>query len=126
MKSTSNPDQPIQDLDAVIEEIANAIASGSPVDLERYAEDFPHFAEQLRNIRSVSDRPIYLAETGVAGGPGQGQQIAQLFASLRGYRLFGLVWFDLNRKQPWRLEGRPAGLAAYRKAVGKLRERSGG
>lgn len=84
------------------------------------------FAQQLRNIRSVSNRPVYLAETGVAGGPGQGQQIAQLFASLRGYRLFGLVWFDLNRKQPWRLEGRPAGLAAYRKAVGKLRGRSGG
>jgi hypothetical protein len=29
-------------------------------------------------------------------------------------------------KQPWRLEGRPAGIAAYRKAVSKLRDRHGG
>ena len=84
------------------------------------------FARQLRNIRSVSNRPVYLAETGVAGGLDQGRQIAQLFASLRGYRLLGLVWFDLDRKQPWRLEGRPAGIAAYRKAVSQLRERLGG
>lgn len=49
MKSVSNPDQPIQDLDKVLEEIANAIASGSPVDLDRYTEEFPHYAEQLRN-----------------------------------------------------------------------------
>ncbi|HEX9066508.1 MAG TPA: glycosyl hydrolase [Streptosporangiaceae bacterium] len=79
------------------------------------------FAYQLHNIRSVTRKPVYLAETGVAGGPGQAGQIAQLFASLRGYRLTGLVWFDLNRKQPWRLEGRPAGIAAFRKAVAQLR-----
>jgi Glycosyl hydrolase family 26 len=79
------------------------------------------FAHQLRNIRSVTSKPVYLAETGVAGSYLQGRQIAGLFAALRGYRLSGLVWFDLNRTRPWRLEGRPAGLAAYRKAVAKLR-----
>lgn len=79
------------------------------------------FATQLRNIRSVTGKPVYLAETGVAGGPGQAWQIANLFAALRKYNLTGLVWFDLNRKQPWRLEGRPAALAAYRKAVAGFR-----
>lgn len=78
------------------------------------------FAHQLRNIRSVTSKPVYLAETGVAGGSQQVQQIAELFASLRGYRLMGLVWFDLNRKQPWRLEGRPAAIAAFRNAVANL------
>lgn len=78
------------------------------------------FAHQLRNIRSVTSKPVYLAETGVAGSPTQAGQIAQLFAALKKYNLTGLVWFDLNRKQPWRLEGRPAGLAAYRRAVAKL------
>ncbi len=79
------------------------------------------FEHQLRNIRSVTGKPVYLAETGVAGGPDQVRQITQLFASLRGYRLIGLVWFDLNRKQPWRLEGRPAGIAAFRRAQAELR-----
>lgn len=75
------------------------------------------FAPQLANIRSVTSKPVFLAETGVAGGIHQARQIANLFASLRSYHLSGLVWFDLNRKQPWRLEGRPTALAAYRKAI---------
>jgi hypothetical protein len=83
------------------------------------------FKTQLRDIRRVTSKPVYLAETGVAGNPGQARQIAGLFAALKKYNLTGLVWFDLNRKEPWRLEGRPAGLAAYRNAVAKLRGRSG-
>src|SRR5215472_4167479 len=79
------------------------------------------FAHQLSNIRGVTNRPVYIAETGVAGGPSQSWQITGLFAALRQYHLMGLVWFDLNRKQPWRLEGRPAAIDAYRKAVAKLR-----
>jgi mannan endo-1,4-beta-mannosidase len=78
------------------------------------------FAHQLRNIRGITSKPVYLAETGVAGSPSQSWQIAQLFAALRKYNLTGLVWFDLNRKQPWRLEGRPAALAAYRRAAAML------
>jgi hypothetical protein len=79
------------------------------------------FSTQLRDIRRVTSKPVYFAETGVAGGPDQGWQIAALFSALKRYHLTGLVWFDLNRKQPWRLEGRPAGLVAYRKAAGTLR-----
>lgn len=79
------------------------------------------FGTQLRDIRRVTSKPVYFAETGVAGGADQSWQIAGLFAAMKRYDLAGLVWFDLNRKQPWRLEGRPAGLAAYRKAVAALR-----
>jgi beta-mannanase len=79
------------------------------------------FGTQLRDIRRVTSKPVYFAETGVAGGRDQSWQIRALFAALRKYNLTGLVWFDLNRKQPWRLEGRPAGLAAYRNAVATLR-----
>lgn len=78
------------------------------------------FARQLRDIRGMTSKPIYLAETGVAGGPGQGWQIASVFASVRKFHLSGLIWFDLNRKRPWRLEGRPAAVAAYRKALASL------
>ncbi len=79
------------------------------------------FGRQLRNVRSVTGKPVYIAETGVASGPSQASQIAGLFAAVKKYRLAGLVWFDLDGTQPWRLEGRPAGLAAYRKAVAALR-----
>ena len=75
------------------------------------------FGLQLRNIRSVTSKPVYIAETGVARSPSQAAQIAGLFAAVRKYRLAGLVWFDLDGKEPWRLQGRPAGLAAYRRAV---------
>jgi mannan endo-1,4-beta-mannosidase len=79
------------------------------------------FGRQLRNIRSMTSKPVYIAETGVASGPGQAAQITGLFAAARKFRLTGLVWFDLDGKKPWRLEGRPAGLAAYRKAVAAFR-----
>ncbi|MGN6793846.1 MAG: glycoside hydrolase family 26 protein [Streptosporangiaceae bacterium] len=75
------------------------------------------FDSQLHFIRSVTSKPIYIAETGVANGPEQKAQIAQLFAGVRSNRLTGLIWFDLNGMEPWRLEGRPAALGAYRKAV---------
>lgn len=79
------------------------------------------FAVQLRNIRHITNKPVFLAETGVAGGPSQGWQIANLFAALTTYHLAGLIWYDVNAKQPWRLQGRPAALAAYRKATASFR-----
>ena len=79
------------------------------------------FGPQLKDIREVAKgKQIFLGETGVAGGPSQGWQIADLFGALTKYHLTGLVWFDLNRKQPWRIEARPAALVAFRKAIAKL------
>jgi mannan endo-1,4-beta-mannosidase len=75
------------------------------------------FAVQLRNIRRITSKPVFIAETGVAGGLAQSWQIHNLFASLNHYHLAGLVWFDVNGRQPWRLQGRPAALAAYRNAT---------
>ena len=49
MTSISNPEQPNQELDEVIEQIAIAIAAGEPVDLDRYAAEFPRYADQLRS-----------------------------------------------------------------------------
>ncbi len=54
------------------------------------------FATQLSDIRRVTSKPVYLAETGVAGGPDQAWQIAGLFAALKKYHLTGLVWIDLD------------------------------
>lgn len=78
------------------------------------------FARQLANIRSFTGKPVFIAETGVQPGTQQPSQISGLFSALRRYNLAGLIWFDINRKEPWRLEGHPSALAAYHKAAAKI------
>jgi hypothetical protein len=53
---------------------------------------------------------------------GQAAKIPDLFAGVRTSHLLGLVWFDRTQAdglyhQDWRLEGHPAGLAAFRRAL---------
>ena len=75
---------------------------------------------QLRNIRRVTHNPIYLAETGVADSAGQARQIAGLFAGIWRWRLAGLVWFDLDRRNSWSLGGKPRKDAAFRRALARF------
>jgi mannan endo-1,4-beta-mannosidase len=75
------------------------------------------FSQQLANIRSVTSRPAFIAETAVAPGPGQARQIRGLFKGMRHDHLMGLVWFDINRLKAWRLEGRPPAVRAFRSSV---------
>lgn len=75
------------------------------------------FKEQLANIRSVTSKPVFIAETGVAPGPQAAQQITALFDGLSHYHLTGLVWFDINRLERWRLEGRPAAIKAFHQSA---------
>ena len=79
------------------------------------------FVPQLTDIRKLTSKPVYLAETGVAAGPNEVWQTKALLDALTKNRLFGLVWFDTNRKQEWRLEGRQAAIAAFRAADAGLR-----
>ena len=48
------------------------------------------------------------------------RQVANLFAGIRQWHLIGLVWFDLNRKNSWTVEGKPAKDAAFRKAIARF------
>lgn len=80
------------------------------------------FGRQLANIRSFTSKPVFLAETAVAPGSQQQAQIAGLFEAVRKFRLAGLVWFDLDRKEPWRLEGNRAGIAAFRAGTQSLQQ----
>jgi mannan endo-1,4-beta-mannosidase len=75
------------------------------------------FARQLANIRSFTTKPVFIAETGVQPGTQQPSQILGLFAAVRRYHLTGLIWFDINRREDWRLEGHPRGLAAFHKGA---------
>ena len=78
------------------------------------------FAKQLANIRSFTTKPVFIAETGVAPSADQSSQIAGLFAAVRRYHLIGLIWFDINRQENWKLEGDPSRLAAFHKAATKV------
>lgn len=78
------------------------------------------FRRQLANIRSFTSKPVFLAETAAAPGPQQAAKIASLFAAIKQHRLMGLVWFDINRRYRWRVEGNPIATAAVRAGVRSL------
>jgi len=78
------------------------------------------FRFQLRDIRRLTRKPIYLAETGVGDSAHEVSQVADLFAGVWRWHLAGLVWFDLNRKNSWSLDGKPVKDAAYRMAVARF------
>ena len=75
------------------------------------------FAERLALIRSFASKPIFIAETGVAPSPGAPNQVIALFNGVIRYHLSGFVWFDVNRLEQWRLEGRTAAIRAFRNSV---------
>jgi mannan endo-1,4-beta-mannosidase len=80
------------------------------------------FSHQLASIASVAgSKPVYLAETGVAPNIHEIRQMDDLFAGISRNHIAGLIWFDQNAKQKWRLQGRPTAVAEYRKLVARYR-----
>ena len=48
---------------------------------------------------------MLIAETAVTPSPQQGAQVCSLFAGNQiATRMFGLVWFHLNRREAWHLK----------------------
>lgn len=78
------------------------------------------FGYQLRDLRRLTHKPIYLAETGVGDGTAAARQVANLFAGILHWHLAGLVWFDLNRKNSWSVEGKPGKDGAIRRAERRI------
>ena len=66
-------------------------------------------------MQSFTDKPILLAETGVARNANQYANILNLFNGIARYQLLGLVWYDTG---DWRLDGNPAAEVAFRRAKG--------
>ena len=94
---------------------------------ERPADTFTSvFGSTLRAIRKLTSDPVLLSETAVGPAAGQSAKIPQLFAGVRRYHLMGLVWFDKAQHhgiyhQDWRLDGNPAGLAAFRRGTAGMK-----
>jgi hypothetical protein len=80
------------------------------------------FGPTLTAIRKVTRKPILISETAVGQVTGQAQAIPGLLNGVRRRNLLGLVWFDKGQSQGghhqnWRLEGHPAAIAAFRRAL---------
>jgi hypothetical protein len=76
------------------------------------------FGPTIVAIRTLTNDPILIAETGAAGAH-QPASIADLFAGIRSYQILGFVWFDADTRKDWQLISPPAttafrqGAAAY-------------
>ncbi|HKD88391.1 MAG TPA: glycosyl hydrolase [Streptosporangiaceae bacterium] len=81
------------------------------------------FTPTLNDVRALAPgKPVLLSETGIGQVAGQARKIPDLFAGMRAAGVLGLVWFDKNQDQgiyhqQWRLEGHPASLKVFRKAL---------
>jgi mannan endo-1,4-beta-mannosidase len=74
------------------------------------------FGPTIKEVRALTRDPILISETGVAPVAGKPAKIADLFAGLRAYGLLGLVWFDADEVNNWRVNT-PAARSAFRRAA---------
>jgi mannan endo-1,4-beta-mannosidase len=74
------------------------------------------FGSTIVAIRTLTNDPILIAETGAPAGPKQPAMITDLFAGIRNYQVLGLIWFDAVGRQDWQLVGAPA-IAAFQQGA---------
>ena len=63
-------------------------------------------------MRKLTLDHILITETAASPTAGQPAKIANLTAGVRDYGLLGFVWFDIDKKQDWRLTS-PAAVTAF-------------
>jgi mannan endo-1,4-beta-mannosidase len=54
----------------------------------------PLFGPTIAKVRTLTNAPILIAETGATPAAGQPSKIADVFAGIHAYGLLGFVWFD--------------------------------
>ncbi|MEV6116433.1 glycosyl hydrolase [Streptomyces sp. NPDC052109] len=83
------------------------------------AQDFASlFGPTFRQIRTFTQRPFLLAETGAQPNPRKSAQITELLKTVAARSdIVGFIWFDLNKETDWRVDSSPETLAAYRRAA---------
>ncbi len=77
------------------------------------------FGPTIKAVRALTLDPILISETAAPDGT-QSAKIPDLFAGIRAYGLLGLVWFDANSGQDWRISS-PAAFAAFRRGAAMLK-----
>jgi mannan endo-1,4-beta-mannosidase len=74
------------------------------------------FGSTIVDVRTLTRKPIIIAETSASPAAGQAAKITDLFTGVRAYGLLGFVWFDAIdpiKGLDWRLSG-AAAITAYR------------
>jgi hypothetical protein len=56
----------------------------------------PLFGPTIGAVRTLTNAPILIAETGAVPTAGQPEKIADLFNGIRSYGLLGFVWFNTS------------------------------
>lgn len=85
---------------------------------ETYADVYP---ATLRELATVTSKPVLVVETGAPPGPGRAGQISSLFAGLRNDpSVIGVIWFDYDKGpgDNWRLEDDGGSVSAFRSGAG--------
>ncbi|WBB76165.1 glycosyl hydrolase [Micromonospora sp. WMMD1128] len=77
------------------------------------------FGPTIAEIRAVTRRPLVVTETGAADTGGRkAQWIRDTFEALPRYPyLIGLIWFEVDKEQDWRVAGSPDASAAFAESV---------
>jgi mannan endo-1,4-beta-mannosidase len=79
------------------------------------------FGPTIRQVRTITKRPVAIGEVAVDRGTYRVRQINELFAGVCKDRLSRFVWFDVKRPGAnFMLEGDKSALAAFRKDAAKL------
>lgn len=74
------------------------------------------FGPTILYVRTLTHKPILIAETSATPAADQPAKIADVFAGVHLYGLLGFVWFDSLGKTDWRLSS-PAAFAAFRRGA---------
>ncbi|MDH6140923.1 mannan endo-1,4-beta-mannosidase [Kitasatospora sp. GP30] len=73
------------------------------------------FGPTFSQIRTFTQRPFLLAETGSQPSPRKPGQITELLKTVADQPdVVGFIWFDLNKETDWRVDSSPDTLAAFR------------
>jgi hypothetical protein len=84
------------------------------------------FGTALSEIRSITNKPVFIPETAAGPGPQQANQIKELFEAVKQYNLVGMIWFDQHQDDgkyhlDWQIEGDSKALSAFRWGISYLK-----
>jgi beta-mannanase len=78
------------------------------------------FGHAYRSVTALTDKPLFIAETGCSDkGGDKAAWIADFYSQMgaRFPRVTGVCWFDTDKEEDWRIEQTPATLAAIQQVV---------
>jgi len=78
------------------------------------------FGPTIASVRRLTRDPIIVAETAVAPSPYRPAQLTRLFSDVYSTPgVLGFVWFNIDARYKWHLEGHRAAIAAFRRAAAR-------